>query len=419
MAEADPSPFSGGSDLAASLADAIRRQANTQAALAEESMSRNRTGAVGAPPDPFQQLIQQIQQINVAPTPYEQLMQQAQGSAGAQFNPLIEQLKAQMGATQQRGQRNQATAKQMYGDLATDIAAQMPQITQQMKQAQQQTENRYNETQSVLQGQYNQQAQQQNALFKQLGIQAAAPEASQQAMEDQAYFQQQSQNDEAAAIQLLQEMGNSDVSYNRQSADNTRLAGNNVAADIQGQLEQYMQQAGGQLSGLEAGKQSAIQAALAQLQQQDAQRVSQQEESEYGRLMDMFNLQLKMQEMQQKENDVDPLFKGTNGPTGMANYLSEAYGQSDMFTQREITEAINDVMSSPEAIAGEYDTGKKDMYQQPVKNKINDQYLIDMLRRRMAEGDLNPDTPASGTTFNDYDVNNAINALLAMMGKLK
>lgn len=417
MAEADPSPFSGGSDLAASLADAIRRQANTQAALAEDSMSRNRTGAVAAV-DPFQQLIQQIQSITVAPTPYEQLLQQAQGSAGAQFNPLIEQLRAQMSATQQRGQRNQGTAKRMYGDLATDIAAQMPQITQQMQQAQQQTENRYNETQSALQGQYNQQAQQQNALLKQLGIQAAAPEASQQAMEDQAYFQQQSQNDEAAAIQLLQEMGNADVSYNRQSADNTRLAGNNVAADIGAQLEQYMQQAGGQLAGLESGKQSAIQSALAQLQQQDAQRVQQQEESEYSRLMDMFNLQLKMQELQQKENDVDPLFKGTNGPTGMSNYLAEAYGQ-DSFTSREITEAINDIMSSPEAIAGEYDTGQKDMYGQPQKNKVNDQYLIDMLRRRMAEGDLNPDTPASGTTFSDYDVNNAINALLAMMGKLK
>lgn len=414
---AQPDPLDPGG-MAASLADAIRRQANTQAQLAEESMSKNRTGAVQAA-DPFQQLIQQIQSINVAPTPLDQLMQQAQGSAGAQFNPLIEQLKAQMGATQQRGQRNQSTAKRMYGDLATDIAAQMPQITQQMQQAQQQSQGRYDETQQQLQGQFNQQQEQQNALFKQLGIQAAAPEASQQAMEDQAYFQNQSQTDEDAALQMLQEMGNADVSYNRQSADNTRLAGNNVAADIQAQLEQYMQQAGGQLSGLEAGKQSAIQAALAQLQQQDQQRVTQQEESSYNRLMDMFNLQLRMQEMQQKENDTKPLFKGTNGPGGVANYLSEMY-QGDSFSRNAITEAVNDILSSPEAIAGEYETGKKDMYGQPEKLKVNDQYLWDLLRRRMNEGDLDPDTPVLGNTqFSEYDINNAIAALQAAMGKLK
>lgn len=414
---ARPDPWDSGG-MAASLADAIRRQANTQSQLAEESVSRNRTGAVTAT-DPFQQLLQQIQSINVQATPFEQLMSQAQGSASAQFDPLIQQLQAQMQATEQRGKKNMGQAKQMYGDLATDIAAELPQITQQSQQAQQQAESRYNETQAQLQGEYSKQAAQQNALMQQLGIQAAAPEASQQAMEDQAYFQRQSQNDEAAAIQMLQEMGNADVSYNRQSADNTRLAGNNVAADIGAQLEQFMQQAGGQMSGLQAGKEGAIQQMLAQLQQQDAQRMQQQEESEYNRLMDLFNLQLKMQQMSQREDTVDPLFKGTNGPGGMANYLSEIY-EGDSFTQQAITEAINDLMAHPDVIAGEYDTGKKDMYGQPEKNKINDQYLQDMLRRRMAEGDLDPDTPVlGGTQYSDFDINNAIAAMMAMMGKLK
>lgn len=414
---AQPDPWDSGG-MAASLADAIRRQANTQAQIADDTMSKNRTGAVGAT-DPFQQLLQQIQSINVQATPMEQLMAQATGAANAQFEPLIQQLQAQMQSTERRGKQNMGQAKQMYGDLATDIAAELPQITQQSQQAQQQAESRYNQTQAQLQGEYNKQAEQQNALMQQLGIQAAAPEASQQAMDDQAYFQQQSQNDEAAAIQMLQEMGNADVSYNRQSADNTRLAGNNAAADIGAQLEQFMQQAGGQMSGLVAGKQGAIQQMLAQLQQQDAQRMQQQEESEYSRLMDMFNLQLKMQEMAQKENEVNPLFKGTNGPGGMANYLSEMY-QGDSFTQQSITEAINDLMSHPDVIAGEYDTGEKDMYQQPIKNKINDQYLQDMLRRRMSEGDLDPNTPVlGGTQYSDYDINNAIAAMMAMMGKLK
>lgn len=414
---AQPDPWDSGG-MAGSLADAIRRQANTQAKIADDKVSANRTGAVTV--DPFQQLLQQIQSINVAPTDYNTLLQQATGTVGSQFNPLIEQLKAEIASTEQRGKRNQGQAREMYGDLATDIAAEIPAITQQMQQAQQATDAQYNQTQEQLQGQFNQQAGQQEAIMKRLGIQAALPEASQQARDDQAYFQQQSQVDEQAAKQLLQHMGQADTSYARQSADNTRLAGNNVAADIGAQLEQYLQTAGGKMSGLIAGRESGIQGMLAQLQQQDAQRMQQGEQQEYDRLMDMFNLQLKMQEMANKENDVDPLFKGTNGPSGMANYLSGVYGQDDAFTMSEITKAVNDVMSSPSAIAGEYDTGEKDMYGQPVKNKVNDRYLIDLLRRRMNEGDLDDKTPVmGGTQYSEFDINNAIEAMLAMMGKKK
>jgi hypothetical protein len=407
------------SGTANSLADAIRRQADAQAMAAKSKGMQ----AGGAPANPLDQLMQQIQSINVEATPYETLLSQATGAAGSQYNPLIAELQAEMSRTKQRGKANQAQAKQMYGDLATDIASEMPQITQQMAQASQETENRYNQTQQELQGQYNQQAQQQAELYKKLGIQAAGPEASQQAMEDQAYFQQQSQSDEDAALQLLKEMKNADVSYNRESAGNTRLAGVNAAQDIGAQLEEYLQAAGSKMAGLKSGRESAIQGMLAQLQQQDSQRMAQQEESEYDRLMDMFNLQLKMQEMQNKSGggQLSSLFKGTNGPTGASNYLGEIYGSGDTFTSNSIMEAINDVMADPSVIAGKYQTDQKDQYGQPMQNRVTDAYMQNLLRRRLSEGDLDPntDTPLGATQFSNADVNHAINTLMAMMGKLK
>ncbi|HEY9259030.1 hypothetical protein [Chitinophaga sp.] len=416
---AEPSPWNQ-AGMANSLADAIRQQANTQAALAQNKPVPGGQNN-GMPADPLEQLMKQIQGINVKSTPYDVLMQQAQGSAGAQYDPLIKQLQAEMARTQQRGTANQNTARQMYGDLATEIASEMPQITQQMAAASKETENRYNETQQQLAGQYNQQANQQAELLKKLGIQAAAPEASQQAMEDQTYFQNQSNSEEASALQMLQEMKNSDLAYQRQSSNNTRLAGQNVAQDIGAQLEDYMQSAGGKLAGLNAGRESAISAMLAQLQQQDAQRVSSAEEAEYKRMMEMFNLQLKMQEMQNKmsgSGDGNSLFKGTNGPSGASNYLGGIYGGQDTFSSKAIMEAITDVMSSKEAVAGKYQSpDMKDGYNQPVMMDVTPDYLTDMLRKRMQEGD--PNTPVGNTTFSDYDVNNAINALLAYMGKLK
>ncbi len=425
MANASPFDIPG---TANSLADAIRRQAAAQSRAATNKKTQKSgltaTGDNLMSPDPLAQLMEQIQGINTPATPYDVLLQQATGAAGAQFDPLIQQLQGQINQTTKRGKANQAEAKQMYGDLATDIAAQMPEITNQMAAASKEAEGRYDQASQFLQDQYNKQAQDQAGILNQLGIQAANPAASQQAKEDQAYFQGQNKLDENAALQLLSEMKNSDVAYNRQSADNTRLAGVNTAQDIGAQLEDYLQTAGDKMAGLQSSRNSAIQSMLAQLQQQDAERVQDSESQQYNQLMDLFNLQLKMQDMAnsaQKTTADDSLFKGTNGPAGASNYLSEIYGSGDTFSSNQIMNAINDVMADPNVIAGKYGSGQKDQYGQPIENKVTDQYMIDLLRRRMQEGDLDPktSTPLSAPQFSNADINNAINALMAYMGRLK
>lgn len=409
MAEPNPLDTSG---LANSLADAIRRQADEQSNRGRN----NNNGGGGQPKSPLDQLIEQIQSINVEATPYETLLQQATGAAGAEYDPLIAQLESEIASTTKRGEANQQEARDMYNALAQDIAAEMPQITNQMAQASQATEQRYNQTQQELQQQYSQQAQAQAELFKQLGIQAAAPEASQQAMEDQAYYQQQSQTEEDAALRMLEEMENADVSYNRQTAQNTRLAGENTAQDIASQLEEYLAAANSKLTGLEAGRSSAISAMLAELQQSDAERINEAEQNEYDQLMDLFKLQQEME----SDASQSSLFSGTSGPSGASNYLSEIYGPNDSFTSDSIMEAINDVMSTPQVVAGEYETENTDQYGNPVVNEVTDEYMMDLLRQRLQEGDLNPDTsPLFNTQYSTVDVNNAINALLAYLGKLE
>jgi len=405
------------------IADAIRQQAEVQAQLAKQKKTSKSSlvGTGGVADDPLSQLMQQIQSINVAATPYEQLMSQAQGSAGAQYDPMIQQLTSEIQRTTKRGKANQAEAKGMYNALAQDIAGEMPQITQQMAQASKETQNRYDQTQQALQGEYDEQAAQQSALYRKLGIQAAAPEASQQAMDDQAYFQQQSQNDEAAAMQLLNEMKNADVSYNRQSADNTRLAGVNTAQDIGAQLEDYLQTAGGQMAGLQAGKESAIQAMLAQLQQQDAQRMAQAEETEYDRLMDMFNLQLKMQQMSDdraSKAGANQLFKGTNGPAGASNYLSEIYGGGSE-TATGLMDMLNSVMENPAVMAGKYDTGQTDQYGKPIMNQVTDAYMQKLLKDKIQSEQPSALTFGLTPEYSSADINNAIAALMAYQGKLK
>lgn len=415
---------------AGNLADAIRKQAAAQRQRdpaevlkrASSKIADRARAAAGLPTsnDPLGQLLDQIQNINVGGTPFDLIKQQAYGSVGAQYDPLIEQLKAEIEGTKSRAAKNQSTVKQMYSDEAQDIAAQLPEITNQMAAASKEAQGQYDQTQQVLQQEYAKNAEAQNALYKQLGIQAAAPEASQQAMEDQAYFQQQSQSDEAAALQSLREMTQSDKAYNQQTSNNTRLAGINAATDIGSQLEQYLQGANAKLGGYEAGKESAIQAAIAQLQQEDQQRVAQAEQQEYDRLMDMFNLQLKMQQMQQSSTGsgtggLSSLFKGTNGPPGASNLLGEMYG-GDTFSSNSIMNEINELMANPNVIAGRYDSGQKDMYGKPIMNKVNDAYLRQQLLEQMQGGG---DGPLSSTQYTPADINAAIMALMAYQGKLR
>jgi hypothetical protein len=417
------------SGTGSSLADAIRRQAaaqrNRDPEEAVRKAARNRADqardAAGHPSmnDPLGQLLNQIQNINVGATPYETIKQQAYGSVGAQYDPLIEQLKAEISGTKKRAGKNQDTVKQMYSDEAANIAAQLPEITAQMAAASKEAQGQYDATQEILQQEYSKNAEQQNALYKQLGIQAAAPEASQQAMEDQAYFQQQSQSDETAALQALREMTKSDQAYNQQTSNNTRLAGINASNDIGAQLEEYLQGANAKLGGYEAGKESAISAAIAQLQQQDQERIASQEEKEYNRMMDMFNLQLKMQQMAQKDSQASSpfgsLFKGTNGPAGASNVLGELYGGGDTFSSNAVMGEIDELMANPNVIAGKYDSGQKDMYGKPIMNKVNDAYLRQMLIEQMQGGN----TPLSGTQYSSADINNAIMALMAYQGKMR
>lgn len=372
------------------------------------------TSAGGGSRDPFQQLLDQLHGINVAPTPVEQLLAQATSSASSQYDPMISQLKAEMDRAQTRGKQSQQEGRQMYGDLANTIASQMPEITNRMAQASQQAEGRYAQTQNELQNQYGNQAQQQAELFKRLGIQAAAPEASQQAMEDQTYFQNQLGSDKASALQALSQMGQADVAYNQQSSDNARLAGENLAGDIGKQLEDFLQVSGGKLSGLESSKNSAIQAMLGQLQGQDQQRMQQQENQEYNRMMDLFNLQLKMQQMQQDAEGKaqKPLWEGTKGLPGASNYLGEMYGTNNPQATFGMN-LLKDFLDDPEVTSGQMPLGVKDSLGQEKSGKATPEYLSQLLRQKAQS----PDYSYAG--FGDTDITNLINALMAYYGELR
>lgn len=375
--------------------------------------------------DPFtalqNQLFSAANSINVPATPLEQLRRMADAQVSAQYDPQIEALGGQINAHTNRAHRSEKDAKAMYGALAKDYLAQLPDITAQYKAEDDATNQRYADAQNAQQQNYDKNAQQQDALLKQLGIQGAAPDASQQARDDQAYFQGQSKLEQNSALDQLAAQQGAQTDYTRNLSGNAQMAGTNAAQDIENALQDYRTQADSQLTALSSGKQSAIAALLQQLQAQDAQRVQQQTQQQFGNMMDLYNFQLAAQKAAGSSANQSGFGQGagagslTSGIPGAQNYLANQYPNQPILAS-SLMGMINDVISNPDVAKGKFimtpESGTPGMpnYQAPKYSDVGQQYMENLLRQEFA---------GKGKQYSTGDINATIAALEAYLGKLR
>lgn len=409
----------GAKNTAGSLAEAIEKQAAAQKHQAEaKALAANPALA-----NPFQALQDQLfgaaNSINVAPTPIEQLRQLAQSQINAQFDPQIQALVGEMGAHSNRADRSMKQARQMYGALSKDYLSQLPEITNQYAQEDAATNQRYDQAQQQLAADYNKNANDQQALMQQLGIQAAAPDATQQAKDDQAYFQQQMELGQQSALDQLASQQNAQEDYQRNLGSNASMAGENVAQDIGNQLRDYMDQAGAQQRALYSQKGQAMAALLAQLQQQDAQRVQTQRQQEFDNMMKMFQFQLSAQNSAMDASKLSQQNSGfgapgtlTTGLPGATNYLASQYPDQPILASNLMT-ILKDTLAQPDVKNGKFvlDPGDPAMGKSPKYSDVGQQYIEDLLRHQFEQ--------QGGNRYSTGDINATLAALQAYLGKLR
>ena len=395
---------------AGSLAELIEQQA---ANIKGQGLS-NTPEAVSPYQSIQDQLFSAMNGISVPSTPLEELKKMAQQQMSAQFDPMIAALNQEMAGKEKRGAASQQSARDMYGGLSKDYLAEMPALTQQFKAEDEQTNARYDQAQAQMAGQYDKQAADQEAVLKRLGIQAAAPEASQQTQEDQSYFQNQMEMDQQQNLNALNEQQNAAQTYQRNLGDNARMAGENTAQDIGAQLEDYLSQAGSQMTQLQGQKSSGIQALLSQLQQQDAQNVQQTRQQEFENMMKMFDFQLSAQKAADssasKAKD-SSLFKGTSGLPGASNYLAQQYPDSPIKASH-LMQQIQTVLSNPDVVNGKYiiEPGDESLGKAPKYSDVGQQMMEDLLRNQFEK---------QGNRYSTGDINSTLAALEAYLGKLR
>ena len=364
------------------------------------------------PVDPYQQLQQQLMEqlnaIQVQQTPIEKLRAAAEAAASREYDPQISGLEAEIKNTQGRAQTGQTQSRDMYNALAQDLANQLPNITQQYKQAEDATAQRYDQAMQQMQGGFQQQQNQQQDILNRLGIQAAMGDPSmQRANQDQQYFQNQFNLSKQQNLDALNQMQNTDTGYNQKMQGNTRLAGENRAQDIGRDLESYMTGANAKMGSLRAGKASAIEQLIAQLEQQDAARVSQSQQNAFQQAMAMNNfgldmlktknqstqadndLMLKLMELQQKQNSG---FGNIGGIDSATNYLARVNPQ-DQAKSQQLMDIFNKLLMSPDIVSGKQvitDPGTGQKTNSPITNEYAMNRLREMaLQNKLGGNDIN------------------------------
>lgn len=399
------------SSPAGSLAEALEKQANAQK---KQAIAKSGANAAADPiSSMMNDFMQQYNSINVPQTPIEQLRKMAESQVGAQFDPMMELLKQQMSQHQTTGKRSMGEARDMYNALSSDFLGQIPQLTQQFAAEDKETNSRYDTAQSQLAQQYGDQSKQQDAVLKQLGIAAAAPDAAAQANTDQKYFQGQMETDQQASLNALNEQQLAAQNYQQNLGDTTRVAGENTAQDIRQQLADYMDQAQTQMGGLQSQRGAALAQLLQQMQGQDADNAAKQEQQQFDNLLAMSRFQLDAAKAQGKASGANDLFKGTTGLSGAQNFLGQQYPDSPIMASNLMTQ-LNDVLKNKDVTNGKYQLTPGDETHGPTYSDVGQEYMMKLLR-----GEIDKENQAQPGRYGTGDINNAINALLAYMGKLR
>ncbi|SRR6266498_1061423 len=228
----------------------------------------------------------------------ELLKRQAMATASAQYDPVIAQLRNQMGLAQTRAERNKAQLGSMFEGLSQSLTNDIAPIQQQYQATEQKTADQYTQLQNQLKSQYSDSQAEQEAMLRRLNIEAAAPDVfDKQTSNRDMYLSNAATESQNVQSQLAQQEGGA-VNYTRQGAELARTEGTNRQADLMNVLSDYLTQSEGQIGANEAAKNQTYLAQLAGLQgnsQKDAIERAQRDFENYIKVIGV------MQSLQPKQ----------------------------------------------------------------------------------------------------------------------
>jgi hypothetical protein len=218
------------------------------------------------------------------------LAQQAREMVAAQYDPVIAQLRGQMGAAKTRAERNKGELGRMFSTLSSDLQGDVPEIQQMYTEDKAESQDLFNQLQQQTKDQYAQSATEQEQMMQRLNIEAAAPDILPEQQRDRDYFTQLAAQNAANEQTALGKEERGAINYTQQGSQIARMEGTQRQSDLMAQLSDLLTQYEGQIGAQEAAKNSAYLSALGELRTGSQNSALQQSQRDFENYISMIQL---------------------------------------------------------------------------------------------------------------------------------
>lgn len=233
------------------------------------------------------------------PNKYKSL---AESQVNAQFNPIIQQIMAQQGQTQQRAKTNEAAVGNLYSGAVNEINAGSAVQQKGYDQSQAQSKQLYTDERNRIAAGYAADAAAQRAQAKKLGTEAlgmGTEDAIAQQNADKQFSDQMGSQQMQQSQNALEQQQQSAGQYDKSIANATRAEGIEGQQNIMGQLEQYMSQSNSDLANTRSQAAGSITDLMQKLAGAAYDRDSQNAQFQYQQQRDYIGDQQNAQKLQQ------------------------------------------------------------------------------------------------------------------------
>jgi hypothetical protein len=313
-------------------------------------------------------ILQQLQGLQ-DPSKYlandSDLHAQAQALAGAKYDPIIAGLRNQAAQATKRGEQGQKDVISIFNQLSDSLKGDVPTIEGQYNQAQDRQTGQFNDLKQGIQDQYTKSQDEQNKIYQQLGIQAAASDVVPQQQTDKDYFTNRASTDAQVQNSALTQEKQGMVDYTNKHSQNARTEGTQRSADILNNLNSLLEQYNANIAGNQAAEAQESQAGYLNLKSQNQQSASQQAQNAFQNYIATLNVGRNL-----KSDDLDNALK-----------MKQLQGSQ--------TSAVKSLGDIPDRVMG---LGLDGQSAQAVQN-----VMISGLGNQLISGGLDPDTGQQAT----------------------
>lgn len=288
-------------------------------------------------------------------------------SVGGTYDPQIKAIQQEMGRAKGRAKTARADLKALYNDLSGYYDSRMGATRAMYKGAEKGSQARTVGLKNSITSDYTNRLKEQVDMYKSLGIEAAAPSATEGQYSDQASQLGTADimgNAEQQAL-AMEERGNE--TYWNEGAAIAQTEGAEQQTNVITQLQDYLNQQGSSVAGLKGQKSAASAQAMLEAKQKRADQANQQQNQIWSRMLAL----AKLKQSAAKSGGTSAGKTPTKGLAGVASYLPSQRLADEFQTSMQQAVTWNQSPQAKQYYGGEVPNTPEEMAQVIRDNAAN------------------------------------------------